>query len=276
MAVERKTVGKYVPFNCPICLEPIKKPKCLPCTHTFCEACLQSYITRASIGKEEAIFEFSCPVCRGVTGCPKQDVPVEEWAKHFPAHAFLNSLNLLMGDKPDDNPCAVCLRDNKQIKAENWCRECQEFICAFCTGQHRIFVSLQNHRILEITALHDKEKRLQVPNLDEPCCAHAGEYLKVFCFDHDEFCCSICVATHHRHCERVEALEEIIKLLTETNIGWNIDMLSNIAKVTEELIEQKELKIKETNARKDTIFSMKLNFLNPSLITVSNSLKSRS
>lgn len=255
MAAKRKTVGKGVPFNCSICLEPIRKPKCLPCSHTFCEQCLQSYITRASIGKEEARFEFSCPVCRRMTGCPKQDVPAEEWAKYFPAHTFLNSLNLLMGDKSEDNPCAVCLRDHKQVKAENWCRECQEFICAFCTGQHRIFVSLQNHRILEITALHDKEKGPQVPNLDEPCCAHAGEYLKVFCFDHDEFCCSICVATHHRHCERVEALEEIIKLLPESNIGWNIDMLSNIAKVTEELIEQKELKIKETNARKDTILA---------------------
>lgn len=255
MAVERKTVGKYVPFICPICLEPIKKPKCLPCTHTFCEACLQSYITRASIGKEEAIFEFSCPVCRGVTGCPKQDVPVEEWAKHFPAHAFLNSLNLLMGDKPDDNPCAVCLRDNKQIKAENWCRECQEFICAFCTGQHRIFVSLQNHKISEITAMHDGEENMQVPDLDEPCCAHTGEFMKVFCLDHDKLCCSICFATQHRHCERVEALEEIIKEMQETNVDCNIDVLTRIAKGVERLIEQKELKIKETNARKDTILS---------------------
>lgn len=84
MAAERKTVGKGVPFNCSICLEPIRKPKCLPCSHTFCEQCLQSYITRASIGKEEARFEFSCPVCRRMTGCPKQDVPAEEWASYVP------------------------------------------------------------------------------------------------------------------------------------------------------------------------------------------------
>lgn len=32
-------------------------------------------------------------------------------------------------------------------------------------------------------------------------------------------------------------------------------MLSNIAKVTEGLIEQKELKIKDTNARKDTFLA---------------------
>lgn len=103
--------------------------------------------------------------------------------------------------------------------------------------------------------MHDKENGFYVTNLYEPCCAHAGEFIKVFCFDHDEICTSICVATHLRHCERVEALEEIIKLIPETNIGWKIEMLSNIAKVTEGLIEQKELKIKDTNARKDTFLA---------------------
>lgn len=160
-----------------------------------------------------------------------------------------------MGDKPDDNPCAVCLRDHKQVKAENWCRECQEFICAFCTGQHRIFVSLQNHKISEITAMHDGKENMQVPDLEEPCCSHMGKLMEVFCLDHDKLCCSMCFATKHRHCERVETLEDIIKEMQETNVDWNIGVLNKIAKVTEGLIEQKELTIKETNARKDTILT---------------------
>lgn len=31
-------------LKCPICLETLKKSICLPCLHTFCEACLQVYI----------------------------------------------------------------------------------------------------------------------------------------------------------------------------------------------------------------------------------------
>lgn len=73
--------------------------------------------------------------------------------------------------------------------------------------------------------------------MDELCCVYVGEYLKVFCFDYDEFCCSICVVIYYRYCEWVEVLEEIIKNLLEINIGWNIDMLFNIVKVIEELIE---------------------------------------
>lgn len=76
MATEDQTVGKCVAFSCPICLEQIMKPKCLPCSHTFCEKCLQIYITRDAIGKENCSFEFKCPVCRRLTGSPETEIPV--------------------------------------------------------------------------------------------------------------------------------------------------------------------------------------------------------
>lgn len=75
MATEGQTVGKCVAFNCPICLEQIMKPKCLPCSHTFCETCLQIYITRDAIGKENDSFEFKCSVCRRVTGSSEKESP---------------------------------------------------------------------------------------------------------------------------------------------------------------------------------------------------------
>lgn len=130
MAAGSRTSNHGIVFNCTICLEPIVKPKCLPCSHTFCEECLNVYITRASIGKEKDNFEFKCPVCRRVTGCPEQRIPIEEWAKNFPANSLLDSLNILMGEKPNNNMCAACIRDKKQVKEESWCHDCQESICA--------------------------------------------------------------------------------------------------------------------------------------------------
>lgn len=68
----KKTVNKHVVLNCIICLQQTVKPKCLPCSHNFCEECLQHFISREAIGKKEASFEFKCPICRRVSGCPEQ------------------------------------------------------------------------------------------------------------------------------------------------------------------------------------------------------------
>lgn len=103
--------------------------------------------------------------------------------------------------------------------------------------------------------MHDKDENMQVPDLDEPCCSHMGKLMEVFCLDHDKLCCSICFATKHRHCERFETLEEIVREMPMTNVDWNIGVLNKIAKVTEDLIEQKVRTIEETNARKDTILT---------------------
>lgn len=192
---ESRTLDKGIVFNCSICLEPIVRPKCLPCSHTFCEDCLQRYITRASIGKETENFEFKCPVCRRVTGCPEQGIPIEEWAKNFPANYLLNSLNILMGEKHNDNMCAACIRDKKQVKVESWCHDFQESICAFCKELHKKYVSLQKHKISPMPALQDQDDKLRFLVVDEPCSSHAGKCVKVFCLDHSKMCCSICFAT---------------------------------------------------------------------------------
>ncbi|XP_065925870.1 uncharacterized protein [Magallana gigas] len=255
MATKGQRVGKCVAFNCPICLEQIIKPKRLPCSHTFCQTCLQIYITRDAIGKENDSFEFKCPVCRRLTGCPENGIPVEEWAKHFPANSFLASLNISMAENPVDKLCAVCLRNDKQVKAESWCHDCSELICNTCKSLHKSFVSLQKHKISTAAAMHDDQKRLQVPDVDEPCCSHVGKFVEVFCLDHDKLCCSICFATQHRHCKHVEALEDIAEGMPKSNIDWNIEVLIKIAKNTKETIEYKEQTIKETIARKEEILT---------------------
>lgn len=119
MATERKEGDGNVNFSCTICLERIVEPRSLPCSHTFCEDCLQTFISRAVIGKEEDNFKFECSVCRRLTGCPEQGISIEEWAKHYATNTLLNSLTKSMVRQPQDNFCAICLSDDKQVKAES-------------------------------------------------------------------------------------------------------------------------------------------------------------
>ncbi|CAC5367184.1 TRIM2_3 [Mytilus coruscus] len=48
--------------DCAICLEKLKAPKILPCSHLFCEVCFSEYII-STVNKPEQK-TYNCPVCR--------------------------------------------------------------------------------------------------------------------------------------------------------------------------------------------------------------------
>nr|XP_034329578.1 uncharacterized protein LOC117690200 isoform X3 [Crassostrea gigas] len=181
---------------------------------------------------------------------------MEEWAKHFAANTLLNSLTKSTVGQPQDtcNMCAICLRDDKQVKAESWCHGCQEMICETCKDLHKIVVTLRKHKITAL-ALKNQIEDLQFPDMDEPCRSHAGKFIEVFCLDHEKLCCSVCFAIEHRHCEHVETLEDIAKRMLKSNVDGNIEVLSKLAKVTKETIDLKEQTIREINAKKETILT---------------------
>lgn len=89
---------------------------------------------------------------------PEKDIFVEEWAKYFPAKSFLTSLNISMTANPIGKYCAVCLRNDKQVKAESWCHDCCELICKTFKSLHKSFVSLKKHKISTVAAMHYKRK----------------------------------------------------------------------------------------------------------------------
>lgn len=55
-------------LSCPVCLEELKEPKCLPsCAHNVCRECLEKMAVRSGN-------EISCPTCRRVTAIPASGV----------------------------------------------------------------------------------------------------------------------------------------------------------------------------------------------------------
>ncbi|XP_061189387.1 tripartite motif-containing protein 2-like [Saccostrea echinata] len=69
-------------LSCSICMEHFKKPKALPCLHTFCEDCLRDYI----VSRFESVGSFPCPICRQLVYIPPNGV------YGFPDNHFIISL----------------------------------------------------------------------------------------------------------------------------------------------------------------------------------------
>ena len=63
---------------CPICADLYEEPLMLPCTHSFCAACLRERLLKGPVTKTSQSVKFDCPVCRnevilgekGVDGLP--------------------------------------------------------------------------------------------------------------------------------------------------------------------------------------------------------------
>lgn len=66
-------------------------------------------------------------------------------------------------------------------------------------------------------------------------------------------CCSICFVIQYRYCKCVEVLDDIVKKLLGLNVDWNIYIFFEIVNIMKEIIEYKELLIKESNIVKEII-----------------------
>lgn len=81
--------------TCPICLEQMTVPKCLPCLHSFCETCIAAYCAHftAASGIQQTL---ECPVCRSVLNYTKWKgsalVSPEKWVQTLPLNFLIVEL----------------------------------------------------------------------------------------------------------------------------------------------------------------------------------------
>ncbi|XP_061195237.1 RING finger protein 207-like [Saccostrea echinata] len=198
------------PFCCPICLEELKIPRYLPCLHTFCEACIQTYISSTAARLEQNTRNFiECPVCRSSAMEPRKGVSSEEWVKDLPVNKWI--LTMSLNSASDANKyCLFCRRENLTVLAKHWCKTCAEPICDDCNRIHRKVPVLRNHKIY---CFSDKLKWSEPVDVEEQCSVHKEKLVEVFCIDHKKMCCSVCFATRHRRCSCVESIEDVALFL---------------------------------------------------------------
>ena len=210
--------------TCAICHEHYTDPKILPCLHYYCKQCIRALALRTGIDKP-----FSCPECRTDTTLPQGGVD------HLKPAFFVNRMksihsNLSKVHGKVEAMCESCSGD----KAEAFCRQCEQFICAECVRLHQKLKIFSGHKTVSLDELKQGgAKDIVVPEASLKMCKKHDEQMKIYCFDCNSLICRDCIIKDHN--------------------GHNHEFIKEAApKVKKELLEQldplKEVKVNLSQA----------------------------
>ncbi|XP_063442912.1 tripartite motif-containing protein 59-like [Mytilus trossulus] len=190
--------------TCAICLEKLNVPKYLPCLHTFCESCIQTYISsKFEKGHKQSI---ECPICRTNVNTPNETYSSEEWAKGLPLNFLIAGLLQREKVQSPQKHCMICERMEKISDATFVCFDCSDLLCGNCCKHHKANKYTVDHEIIPIEQLTSDINLLKT--YKNKCSEHKGKDIELYCVDHDIPCCSMCVSISHRKCEKVLSIED--------------------------------------------------------------------
>ncbi|XP_060586962.1 E3 ubiquitin-protein ligase TRIM33-like, partial [Ruditapes philippinarum] len=95
--------------------------------------------------------------------------------------------------------CTICSEAERTTVALKYCVDCTTYVCQDCLNDHNKFAALRKHQIVEITEVNEllgDTDQVQGKRSVE-CGSHYEQYIDGYCKNHDEVCCSVCVAIKH-------------------------------------------------------------------------------
>lgn len=195
-------------LDCPICLEKLRNPKYLPCLHTFCELCIQSFIDSSitdCVQKKKTI-SFDCPVCRLVIPSPAKKISAKAWAEQLPInHQLLATSESYQ--KQTEVFCDSCRQNSEHVIATIRCQQCRENLCKACFKFiHERVKAFGLHIFVDLRSTDG-----EIDTTIDPgnCLVHTDKPIEVYCFDHGNLGCIYCLTTVHKVCKTVLSLDEI-------------------------------------------------------------------
>ncbi|XP_031417757.1 E3 ubiquitin/ISG15 ligase TRIM25-like isoform X2 [Clupea harengus] len=131
-------------FRCPICLDILNDPVSIPCGHTYCMLCMNSYWDQAVSGP------YSCPQCRE-TFSPRpvlrRNTVLAEVVEKLKLTDALSSTAPELYRGVGDVPCDFCSIDGK-LKAVKSCLACLASYCELHVAPHREVGTLRRHKLV--------------------------------------------------------------------------------------------------------------------------------
>ncbi|XP_052100893.1 uncharacterized protein LOC127734902 [Mytilus californianus] len=101
--------------------------------------------------------------------------------------------------------CSICELQHLTHKAEEWCPECDEYLCSNCKTHHKLAKATRRHKTVAMSDL--KELPSFVSAIKIECDAHHENY-EYFCPKHEIPICVIC-AEKHTQCGQFTILRKL-------------------------------------------------------------------
>ncbi|XP_045070214.1 uncharacterized protein LOC121558339 isoform X2 [Coregonus clupeaformis] len=171
-------------FRCSVCTEFLKKPVSIPCGHSYCRQCIETYWNQP-----DQTGEYDCPQCGKrfrtrpdlLTNSALEKVIGKLHQAGFKVPALPN--HCYAG--PGDVACDLCTE--KQLKAVKSCLTCTASYCESHVRHHYTVAALQRHTLVEVTG-----------HLDQKLCQLHHRALEVFCKTDQVSVCLLCALQDHR------------------------------------------------------------------------------
>ena len=172
-------------LSCAICYELYKKPKYLPCYHSYCEECLVKLVAQSNI---------TCPECRKTSVVPSGGV------KQLPSNFFINRLldEVALKRKVEGDEEAKCDQCTREDPAEVLCLDCSTFLCNYCYGYHKYNKEYQSHNMMPLNELRSRKEGITIkPKSKFALCQEHELELNFYCETCDQLVCQYCIMKDH-------------------------------------------------------------------------------
>ena len=228
--------AKRAPENlkCSVCHQLFKKPKYLPCFHSYCEQCLEKMQVRSKI---------ICRECKKETNIPPDGI------KGFSDSFFISHLvdEFILKCKIEGEIEVNCDECSEKDSVVAFCSKCTMFLCHVCNEHHKRSNKYRGHAIIPLPELKSKQNIAFHLKPKPMICREHNEELSFNCETCDHLVCSSCIVKGHilhshnmvnkladKH--RLELMKEIASV--EDMIMGLSDTQSNFEKIKKKIQQQ--------------------------------------
>ncbi|XP_063435956.1 protein wech-like [Mytilus trossulus] len=134
--------------------------------------------------------------------------------------------------------CSVCEIQHKNKEAEYWCSECEQGLCPECLNCHNALKSSRNHEV--ITVENYKQLPSSISSIQHHCSDHNRKF-QMYCPQHENLCCPLCISSNHRNCVGLLSIEEVIATSKTSSLLDSMEQrIKDLLTNAEEIIDDRK------------------------------------